>query len=110
MEKLVAEVWQRTLGVERVGLDDNFFDLGGHSLLVARVRFALRGRLKRTIDMVDLFTFPTVRRLAQHLQGAKDKEEKFVNALDSQDRASRQKVATVIRRDQPPEAGNVGAH
>jgi acyl carrier protein len=103
MEKLVAEVWQQTLGVERVGLDDNFFDLGGHSLLVARVRFALRSRLKRTIDMVDLFTFPTVRGFAQHLQS--DKKE-AASALDSQDRAARQKAAMLRRRG--PEAGKGG--
>ncbi len=59
--------------------------------------------------MVDLFTFPTVRGLAQHLQGDKDKEEKSGNALDSQDRASRQKAAMLRRRAQAPEAGKEGA-
>jgi amino acid adenylation domain-containing protein len=68
LEQTVACVWQEVLGLEQVGLDDNFFDLGGHSLLVAHVRFNLREKLQKEIALVDLFSYPTVRLLAEKLE------------------------------------------
>ena len=69
MEKTVAQVWCELLGLDRVGLDDNFFDLGGHSLLLPRVAWKLRKLLARDIAVVDLLACPTVRALAAHLGG-----------------------------------------
>jgi amino acid adenylation domain-containing protein len=68
LEQMVASVWQETLGLERVGLDDNFFDLGGYSLLVERVRFNLHEKLQKEIALVDFFSYPTVRLLAKKLE------------------------------------------
>lgn len=68
VEELVAAVWREVLGVDRVSLDDSFFDIGGHSLLVARVRERLADALGRPVSAVAVFTHPTVRRLAAHLQ------------------------------------------
>jgi amino acid adenylation domain-containing protein len=96
LEQSLARVWQDALLVQRVGLDDNFFDLGGHSLLVARIHFILREKLKREIAIVDFFTYPTVRALAQRLE---ETEEKPINISDSQERAARQK-ANLLRRRQ----------
>jgi non-ribosomal peptide synthetase component F len=72
LEQIVASVWQEALGLERVGLDDNFFDLGGYSLLVARVRFNLREKLQKDIALVDFFSYPTVRLLARKLEYGKE--------------------------------------
>jgi acyl carrier protein len=96
LEQSLANVWQSVLVVPRVGLDDNFFDLGGHSLLIARIHFVLREKLKREIAIVDFFTYPTVRSLAQRLE---ETEEKPINISDSQERAARQK-ANMLRRRQ----------
>ena len=68
LQQMVASVWQQALGLERVGLDDNFFELGAYSLLVARVRFTLRERLQKEIALVDFFFCPTVRLLAAKLE------------------------------------------
>jgi len=96
LEQSLAKVWQETLAVPRVGLDDNLFDLGGHSLMIARIHFILREKLKRDIAIVDFFTYPTVRALAQRLE---ETEEKPINISDSQERAARQK-ANMLRRRQ----------
>jgi acyl carrier protein len=93
---LIAKIWQEALLVERVGLDDNFFDLGGHSLLVARVRFTLREKLGRDVALVDFFTYPTIRTLAQRLDEAA--EANPVNIFDSQLRAARQKAGVLRHR------------
>jgi amino acid adenylation domain-containing protein len=62
--ELVAEVLQHVLGVARVGADDNFFDLGGHSLLGVRVVAELRKRLSADIPIRLIFDSPTVAELA----------------------------------------------
>jgi amino acid adenylation domain-containing protein len=96
IQQLIAKIWQEALLVERVGLDDNFFDLGGHSLLVAHVRFTLRGKLGRDVALVDFFTYPTIRTLAQRLDEAA--EANPVNIFDSQLRAARQKAGALRHR------------
>jgi amino acid adenylation domain-containing protein len=96
LEQLIASVWQEALGLERVGLDDNFFDLGGHSMLVARVRFNLREKRQTEIALVDFFSYPTVRLLAEKLERW---GEKAVNISDSQERVSQQS-ANVVRTRQ----------
>jgi acyl transferase domain-containing protein/acyl carrier protein len=69
-ERLIADIWQQVLGVQQVGMDDNFFDLGGHSLLMIQVQSKLREALHREISMVDLFKYPSVGALAEYLSQA----------------------------------------
>ena len=66
-EREVAQVWQEVLGVARVGLDENFFEIGGHSLLLARVQERLFEATGHAVGVIDLFQFSTVRALAEHL-------------------------------------------
>ncbi|MDL2078365.1 amino acid adenylation domain-containing protein [Streptomyces sp. GXMU-J15] len=68
-EHTLAELWRELLGVERVGSHDNFFDLGGHSLLLAEFRTLLAARLGHELTMVELFQHPTVATLAEYLGG-----------------------------------------
>ncbi len=67
LERLISELWCEVLGLESVGLDDSFFDLGGHSLLMAQCHARLQELLSRELLMVDLFRFPTVGSLAAFL-------------------------------------------
>ncbi|HEX9733566.1 MAG TPA: amino acid adenylation domain-containing protein [Thermoanaerobaculia bacterium] len=67
LQGAVAGIWREVLGVERVGPDDNFFDLGGHSLLLPQVRARLRETLGKEVSLLDLFRHPSVARLARHL-------------------------------------------
>jgi amino acid adenylation domain-containing protein len=69
LERTVAAVWREALGVEAVGVHDNFFDLGGHSLLLAEVQARLHQALGRDVRIVDLFEHATVSSLARHLAG-----------------------------------------
>ncbi|MFI0421228.1 amino acid adenylation domain-containing protein [Spongiactinospora sp. 9N601] len=75
LERTVARVWADVLGVPRVGARDNFFDLGGHSLLTLRVQAALERELGRPVRVVDLFAHPTVADLAHLLDNAPDRAE-----------------------------------
>jgi amino acid adenylation domain-containing protein len=71
-EQKIAAIWQDVLGIAKVGRNDNFFDLGGHSLLLTTVHTQLRQAFNKDITMVDLFRCTTVRALAQHLAGKSD--------------------------------------
>jgi amino acid adenylation domain-containing protein len=86
IERIVAAAWQDALGIPSVGVNDNFFDLGAHSLTVAEVQAKLQETLGREISLVDLFQFSTVSALARHLAGAQS------HSQDS-DRAQRRRLA-----------------
>ncbi|HKV12538.1 MAG TPA: condensation domain-containing protein, partial [Thermoanaerobaculia bacterium] len=68
LEDAIAGIWCEVLGVPRVGSEENFFDLGGHSLLLTRVQVLLRDRLGREVSLMDLLTHTSVRALARHLE------------------------------------------
>jgi acyl carrier protein len=68
-ENLVNNIWRRVLGHSDFGTRDNFFDIGGHSLLVVQVLKELRDTTGKTIQMTDLFKYTTVEALARFLAG-----------------------------------------
>ncbi|RKG94274.1 amino acid adenylation domain-containing protein [Corallococcus carmarthensis] len=70
VEQLIADQWAELLKVERVGLSDNFFDLGGHSLIATQVVTRLGALFGRELALADLFERPTVLALAELLQTA----------------------------------------
>jgi acyl transferase domain-containing protein len=67
LERLIASVWGRVLGVDRVGVHDNFFDLGGDSLIAVHAADALRAELARELPVVSLYEGLTVASLAKLL-------------------------------------------
>jgi 3-oxoacyl-(acyl-carrier-protein) synthase len=69
LEQQIAAVWRELLSVDQVGVNDNFFDLGGHSLLLVKTCERLSAELERDLRVVDLFTYPTVAALARHIGG-----------------------------------------
>lgn len=66
-EQMITEIWQRALGLSRIGTRDNFFDIGGHSLLVVQVLKDLREKVKKPVQMTDLFRYTTIESLARFL-------------------------------------------
>jgi amino acid adenylation domain-containing protein len=68
-EVVVAEVWREVLKLDVVGVRDNFFDLGGNSLLLLQAQSRLARRLGREVPLVEMFRHGTVEALAAHLGG-----------------------------------------
>jgi len=66
LEEKLAGLWKEVLRAQRVGLDENFFDLGGDSLLLVAVHSQMQKLLQREIQITDLFEYVTVRSLARH--------------------------------------------
>lgn len=67
IESAIAAMWKEVLRVDQVGVHDNFFDLGGHSLLLIKVQGRIEQHLNRNLEIVDLFRYPTIETLAHHL-------------------------------------------
>jgi amino acid adenylation domain-containing protein len=75
-EQAIAAIWKRVLKLEKVGIDDNFFDVGGHSLVIPEVHQALEGAFGTSLNIVELFQYPTARSLAECLQAKKAKPDR----------------------------------
>ena len=68
IEAQLATIWQKVLGVPKVGSRDNFFALGGHSLLAVQAHREIRDGLGiKKLSITDIFRFPTLSALAKHL-------------------------------------------
>jgi amino acid adenylation domain-containing protein len=67
LEIAIAEIWSEVLGVERIGVDDSFFDLGGYSLLAVQVVSRIRKALRTDVSPRDIFEAPTIAELARRL-------------------------------------------
>ena len=68
LERILAGIWCEVLKVERVGRDDNFFDLGGHSVLGMRLIAKVAQRLAIQAPVVAIFRYPTIRDMASLFQ------------------------------------------
>ena len=90
LEQKLAGLWQDVLGLEKVGLEDNFFELGGNSIGLAQVHGRLKTFVDREIPITDLFQYPTVRALADHLS---PKAPQTSGRLTARQRAARQIAA-----------------
>ncbi len=90
LERGIAGVWEKVLGASYVGMDDNFFDLGGDSLQLIEAHSELNRALGIDLSITDLFEYSTVGALAAHI-GTKRASKPVFSA--AQDRANKQREA-----------------
>lgn len=77
IEQAIATVWQQVLDLEKVGVDDNFFDLGGHSLMMAQAHSLLGEVVDREVSIIEMFKYPTISSLAKYLSEQPDEKSSF---------------------------------
>ena len=92
----IADVWRSVLRVSQIGLDDNFFDRGGNSLLLMAAHARLQEVLQIEIPITDLFEFATIRALADHLGKTGPARGDF---NDTVERSQRQRAVFARQRD-----------
>lgn len=63
----ITAIWSDALGREEIGRNENFFDLGGHSLLMVKVQQQIKAHTGLRVPLVDLFRFTTLATLSSHL-------------------------------------------
>jgi hypothetical protein len=104
VEGRICAVWQDSLGIDRVGIDDNFFDLGGHSLLAVRVMARVNEVLGSDIPVAKLYEGLTVRFLAglvgspDQTEAASDEDAELMEER-RREKARRQKEHQLRRRE-----------
>ncbi|MFN0242929.1 MAG: MupA/Atu3671 family FMN-dependent luciferase-like monooxygenase [Planctomycetota bacterium] len=100
LETLLLELWQETLGQSKIGVEDNFFDIGGHSLLVVRLHRKLAKMVQQAVSLTDLYRFPTIRSLTDHLSSDGSSEELQKSA--DRGKARRESLASRRKRKGSP--------
>jgi len=84
LEKTISEIWKEVLGMERVGLHDNFSDLGGTSLMAVHVISKMRKAFNKDLSVISLYENPTVSMLTQMLESnGQAAEDKLQNIKES---------------------------
>lgn len=79
-DKKIQEVWQDTLGIESIGIDDNFFMLGGNSIKAIQAVSRLASEFE--IGINDMFQYPTIRSLSDQIKYSKDRLKTAIEALE----------------------------
>jgi amino acid adenylation domain-containing protein/FkbH-like protein len=85
LEIQLCEIWQKLLHIDRVGITDNFFEIGGHSLLAVRMFAEINRVTGKKLPLVTIFQSPTIARLARHLgEGHAESSRSLVVPLQSE--------------------------
>jgi amino acid adenylation domain-containing protein len=96
MEETLAEIWGEVLELQKVGVYDNFFDLGGNSLLLGSVRAKLEDRFGQRLFMTEMFQYPNIASLAAYLR---QKSGNTSSSDESQIQTAVQSSPTLTKRD-----------
>lgn len=101
LEKKIHQLWKDVLGLADISLDDNFFDIGGHSMLLSRLHLQVQSTLNRQIALLDFFQYPTIRSFIGFLQ----QEEKEQPKMESSGVTASSRIEALrqqrLRRQQP---------
>lgn len=97
VERVIAEIWEDLLGIEQVGIHDNFYDLGGHSLLGTRVLSRLRDVFQVELTIRAVLESPTIAGLAEVLTSALEgNSQHAVRPIEKLDRGDTQELLNQI--------------
>ncbi|MDP4195847.1 MAG: amino acid adenylation domain-containing protein [Bacteroidota bacterium] len=95
IESIISEVWKEVLSNENIGIHDNFFDIGGHSLAAAKVQIKLQEKFGKELSIVDLFRYPNIFSLAKFISSGNN--EKIITE-NITDRVQKQKAMVNLQR------------
>lgn len=108
IEQTIVNIWQEVLEIEKVGIHDNFFDLGGHSLLVTQVIGRLRHALQLDLSLRSLFDHPTLEEQAVAIKkllleetedSPEDTEDDLSALLDTIDSMSEEEAQVLLEKE-----------
>lgn len=99
-EQVLTQIWRDLLGLEQVGIHDNFFDLGGHSLLMMQLYTRVHEHFTRDLLMVDMFKYPTIASLAEYLASEEREDQELKATLEQADSRAKLRTQLRLRQDQ----------
>jgi amino acid adenylation domain-containing protein len=106
IEQKICAVWQELLGVEKISIEENFFDLGGHSLLMVQAHGKLREIFKKDISIVEMFKNPSIKSLAEYFSEGTSQElsfKKVQGRVEKRQKAARRGAQIVKENSQSDE-------
>ncbi len=95
VEKILCSVWEKLFGLSAIGIDDDFFSLGGHSLLGAQMFTMLDEKFGRTYPLSLLLTSPTIRQLAEHFGRPQETRRTLTSLVPLRSRGNRLSIFAV---------------
>ncbi|MEM7133968.1 MAG: amino acid adenylation domain-containing protein [Chloroflexota bacterium] len=72
LQQQLVDIWQEELSLDQVGIHDNFFDIGGHSLLIVKIHSRVKELTGTPLEIVDFFQYPTIHALCEHITATGD--------------------------------------
>lgn len=99
VESAIAFIWQELLHVERVGIYDNFFDIGGHSLLLIQLHSKLRETFNKPIAVSDIFKHPTINALAKYISQQEDTQISSVSQSSTRANLRRELIQKQLKKN-----------
>lgn len=94
IERVIANIWEEILNVKNIGMDDNFFDIGGHSLLIAFVIAKMEKIFAIKIPVLTIFKYPTIRSIGKFIKNG-EIENKIVEKSKSR---AEQRMAAISKK------------
>jgi acyl carrier protein len=91
---MLATIWAEVLKADKVGIHDNFFDLGGHSLTLIRLHAKTQAALKRKLQLLAFFQYPTINDFSAYISG---RSENRYSVQESQRRGQKRRQAARVR-------------
>ncbi|NFG32591.1 hypothetical protein FC788_19940, partial [Clostridium botulinum] len=68
IEVILTKLWSEVLGIKKIGINDDFFDLGGHSLKATVLMFKIHKELNKEVPLKEIFKLPTIKELSEFIQ------------------------------------------
>jgi amino acid adenylation domain-containing protein len=89
IEEVLTGIWSQILQLDQVGVEDNFFDLGGNSLLGLRVIAQIQERFELKVSVVRLYQYSTIRSMAQYLAKSINDNRETAKSRDKEDNSAK---------------------
>ncbi|MBD3184086.1 amino acid adenylation domain-containing protein [Candidatus Poribacteria bacterium] len=89
VEKQLIRIWEEALNVSPIGIKDNFFEIGGHSLLAVQVFSQIQKAFGKNLPLTTLFQSPTIEQLAREIGHEEDKTDRFSIVVPLRDKGSK---------------------
>ncbi|HLT33782.1 MAG TPA: amino acid adenylation domain-containing protein [Aquaticitalea sp.] len=94
LEKNIAVLWSELLQIPNIGIDDNFFDMGGTSLLTQKIVTLMKTRLELKVPVTKIYQYPTIAGLSKYIQG-KDRSETKIDYSPTNKKNQSKDVAVI---------------
>jgi amino acid adenylation domain-containing protein len=98
LQKIIAESWKQVLTLPKVGMNDNFFDIGGNSFNIITLSFHLKKLLRKEISIAKIFQYPTIALFAEYLDTEKDDNMENISKKEDHSQVQLENVKNRIKQ------------